>query len=305
MIPQMVAGLKLSKEIRRHVKVALSGDGADELFGGYGRVMRSPFDWKKIALMRRFLGPAARTLQRSGSDPYGPIANLGCPRHLDHFLNVYHWMPISEKMDLLTDDARAELQGDRATLSVFEDAFSDTENCDPHDRVLHAFQKIHLGCVLDKVDTIGMLASLEGRVPFVDHELVETFVHMPHELKMKWRSPLAALRALGTSAFKASEVLDQNKYLLRKYGESLLPPHLASRKKMGFPTPLDEWMRSGMLEDAREILLDQRSRERGIFNTQNLEVFLSKPQTLDHDFYGKKVWMLMNVELWFRRVVDK
>jgi asparagine synthase (glutamine-hydrolysing) len=266
--------------------------------------MRSPFDWKKIALMRRVLGPAAISLQRLGSDPFGPLANLGCSRHLEHFLNVYHWMPIPEKMSLLTSDARVQLQGDRATLGAFEEAFSETGDCDPHDRVLHVFQKIHLGCVLDKVDTIGMLASLEGRVPFVDHELVETFVHMPHQLKMKWRSPLALLRALGTSAFKASEVLDQNKYLLRRHGKSLLPQHLAHRKKMGFPTPLDDWMRSGMLADARALLLDQRSRERGIFDAKRLEEFLSNPQPLDYDFYGKKVWMLMNVELWFRRVVD-
>ncbi|ADX46038.1 asparagine synthase (glutamine-hydrolyzing) [Paracidovorax avenae ATCC 19860] len=304
MIPQMVAVLKLSKEIRRHVKVALCGDGADELFGGYGRVMRSPFDWKKIHVMRRLLGPAAGSLQRFGRDPYGPVANLGCKNHLEHFLNVYHWMPIPEKMDLLTGDARAQLKGDRATLAAFDEAFSDTEECDPHDRVLHAFQKIHLGCVLDKVDTIGMLASLEGRVPFVDHELVETFIHMPHALKMKWRSPMSLLRALGTSAFKASEVLDQNKYLLRKHGQSLLPGHLAHRKKMGFPTPLDDWMKSGMLDDARALLLDQRSRERGIFDPKRLEHFLGNPQSLDYDFYGKKVWMLMNLELWFRRVVD-
>jgi asparagine synthase (glutamine-hydrolysing) len=304
MIPQMVAVLKLSKEIRRHVKVALSGDGADELFGGYGRVMRSPFDWKKIAAARRVLGPGAALLSKLGSDPHGPLSNLNCNRHIDHFFNVYHWMPQDEKMGVFSPDVRSALRGDRATMAPFEEAFDELGDCDPHDRVLHVFQKIHLGCVLDKVDTIGMLASLEGRVPFVDHELVETFIHMPHQLKMKWRSPASMIRALGTSAFKASEVLDQNKYLLRKHGRQLLPAHLADRKKMGFPTPLDDWLRAGMLDDAKAILLDRRSRERGLFDIKNLEAFLSNPQQLDHDFYGKKVWMLMNVEMWFRGVVE-
>ncbi|AZR29739.1 asparagine synthase (glutamine-hydrolyzing) [Xanthomonas vasicola] len=304
MIPQMVAGLKLSKEIRRHVKVALSGDGADELFGGYGRVMRSPFDWKKIAAARRLLGPAAQWVSKLGKDPYGPVSNLGCARQIEHFFNVYHWMPLDEKMALLSPDVRSRLNGDQKTLAPFEEAFAQTRDCDPHDRVLHVFQKIHLGCVLDKVDTIGMLASLEGRVPFVDHELVETFIHMPHRLKMKWRSPLALIRALGTSAFNASEVLDQSKYLLRTGAQRLLPPHLAQRKKMGFPTPLDDWLKAGMLDDAKAILLDKRSRERGLFDARRLEHFLSHPQSLDYDFYGKKVWMLMNVELWFRGVVD-
>jgi asparagine synthase (glutamine-hydrolysing) len=133
---------------------------------------------------------------------------------------------------------------------------------------------------------------------------VETFIHMPHRLKMKWRSPLAFARSLGTSAFKASEVLDQNKYLLRELGKTLLPRQLAERKKMGFPTPLDDWLKEGMLEDAKAILLDRRSRERGLFDPRRLEHFLSNPQALDYDFYGKKVWMLMNVELWFREVVE-
>lgn len=304
MIPQMVAVLKLSKEIRRHVKVALCGDGADELFGGYGRVMRSPFDWKKITAARRLLGPGAGWLSKLGTDPYGPVSNLNCARHIDHFFNMYHWMPSDEKMALFSPDVRSQLRADRATLAAFEEAFDELEDCDPHDRVLHVFQKIHLGCVLDKVDTIGMLASLEGRVPFVDHELVETFIHMPHHLKMKWKSPVSLLRALGTSAFKASEVLDQNKYLLRKLGKELLPAHLANRKKMGFPTPLDDWLRSGLLDDAKAILLDQRSRERGLFDFKRLEAFLSNPQQLDYDFYGKKVWMLMNVEMWLRSVVE-
>lgn len=73
---------------------------------------------------------------------------------------------------------------------------------------------------------------------------------------------------------------------------------------MGFPTPLDDWLKAGMLDDAKAILLDQRSRERGLFDAKRLEHFLSHPQSLDYDFYGKKVWMLMNVELWFRGVVD-
>lgn len=304
-IPQMVTVLELSKEIRRHVKVALSGDGADELFGGYGRVMRSPFDWKKIEALQKIVGKDADWLRSLGkSYPYGPIANITCKTHLEHFFNVYNWMPFEEKWGLLSEDTRSALHGDRATRDVFAEAFRETSDCDPHDRVLHTFQKIHLGCILDKVDSIGMLASLEGRVPFVDHELVETFIHMPHDLKMKWNSPISMVRGLFTSAFKASEVLDQNKYLLRTLGKRLLPTELTTRKKMGFPTPLDAWLKSGMMDYAKELLLDKSARERGVFDHQKMEKFLTKPQKLDFDFYGKKVWMLMNVELWYRNVVE-
>ena len=304
-IPQMVAVLALSKEIRRHVKVALSGDGADELFGGYGRVMRSGFDWKKIEFLRRMSGGAVAGLSSFGRDPMGPLSNLDCTNQLEHFYRMYHWMPFDEKLSLFSDETLARLNNDRKVKSVFEDAFATVNGADPHDKIFHVFQKLHLGCILDKVDTIGMLASLEGRVPFADPDLVQRFVNMPHKYKLHWNSRLSQLRGLYTSAFKASENLDQSKFVLRKLGNKLLPDHIVSRKKMGFPAPLDLWLQSGMLDQAREILLDPKCTRRNLFNRQKIEAFLSDPQHLDYDFYGKKVWMLMNVELWLSHVVDE
>jgi len=158
---------------------------------------------------------------------------------------------------------------------------------------------------LGELDAMGMAASVEGRVPFVDHELVEEFVHMPVELKMRWNSLPARLRAVTVTAATASERLDTTKWALRRVGARVLPPETAGRPKLGFPTPLDRWLRDGMLDFAREILLDRRSRERGLFDPAELARLLARPQPLPYDFYGKKVWMLVNVELWFREVVDR
>jgi len=305
-IPHEVPLYHVSGELKQVASVALAGDGADELFGGYGRVLRSPLDWQKIRLARAVLGPAlsarlaaARPLRDT------PLSWLRFGSQLEHFLHVYNWVPAAEKRSLLSADAQAAIGDDARTLAAFEDAFDEVRDAGPYDRVLHVFQKLHLGCLLDKLDAMGMAASVEGRVPFVDHELVEEFVHMPVELKMRWNSLPARLRAVTVTAASASERLDTTKWALRRVGARVLPPETAGRPKLGFPTPLDRWLRDGMLDFAREILLDRRSRERGLFDPAELARLLARPQPLPYDFYGKKVWMLVNVELWFREVVDR
>lgn len=305
-IPQEIAVNKLSLDMKKHVTVALSGDGADELFGGYGRVMRSPLDWKKIAALRSIL-PENVSKRIAGSRPYDQasvLANLDVPSHLEHFYRMYNWVPFEEKEGLFSAETILALDGDRRTRRPFEDAFDRTRKSDPYDRVLHTFQQLHIGAILDKVDAMGMSASLEGRVPFVDHELVETFIHMPVKYKMAWKGRLAKAQSILTPAFTASERLDTTKPVLRQVADRYLPKSLTSRKKMGFPTPLDDWMRNGMQDQAREILLDDSVRRRGIFDVVAMERFLKAPQNLDYDFYGKKVWMYMNVELWLQEVVD-
>lgn len=292
--------------MKHDVTVALSGDGADELFGGYGRVMRSPLDWKKIGALRKILPADAveRIISGRGPSQTSVLANLDVRSHLEHFYRVYNWVPFEEKNELFTAESRAILNGDRATRYPFEASFGRSRKGNPYDSVLHAFQHLHIGAILDKVDTIGMAASLEGRVPFVDAELIETFVRMPVKYKMRWNSRWSQFRSVSTPAFDASESLDTTKTLLRKLAERYLPRELTQRKKMGFPTPLDDWMRAGMLDEAKDILLDPLATRRGIFDPRRMEQFLSNPQNLDHDFYGKKVWMYMNVELWLQNVVD-
>ena len=196
------------------------------------------------------------------------------------------------------------LNGDETTIRVFKNIFNTHADANPYDTVLHAFQKIHLGCLLDRLDAMSMAASVEARVPFVDHELVEFVVNMPVEYKMRWNSTLSKWRALSHDSFRASEWLDTNKSILRNIGDRLLPRTISRRKKLGFPTPLDTWMGGGMLDMAKDLLLDRTTISRGIFSETGLRALLENTKNLPYDFFGKKVWMLMNVELWFREVMD-
>lgn len=304
-IPHEVALYHLSAELKKFVTVAISGEGADELFGGYGRVMRSPMDWKKVSFARSVLGGSLAA--RLGSLPAlkeTPLGWLRCGSHVEHFFHVYNWMPFEEKWGLMSGDALRAIDHDARTVNVFKEIFARLEGANPYDRILHVFQKIHLGCLLDRLDAMSMAAGVEGRVPFVDHELVEFVVNMPARYKLRWKSQAARLRGVTKTAARASEWLDTNKYLLRRLGGRVLPHTISERRKLGFPTPLDGWLREGLMDSVREVLLDRTTRERGVFDHAALSRLLAAAQNLPYDFYGKKVWMLTNVELWFREFID-
>lgn len=304
-IPHEVALYQLCKELKKHITVVISGEGADELFGGYGRVQRSPMDYKKIAFVNKYIPSFMRKkmFRLFGADSQGEKW-LSIKSHMDHFFSVYNWIPFEEKWELFTDEVNGELNYDQEDIESWRSDFDYVEKGNPYDKILYMFEKRHLACLLDRLDTMAMAASVEARVPFVDHELVEFVSTIPHHYKLKWRSPLSRVRALFTNSFQASERIDQSKAILRKYAEDLLPGEIVNRKKMGFPVPLDAWIKQGLIKQAREILLDRRSCQRGIFRKNKIEELLNNKQDLDYDFWGKKIWMLMNVELWFREFID-
>lgn len=305
-IPHEVALNRICKELKRHITVVISGEGADELFGGYGRVQRSPMDYKKIQFVKKFIPESLRRpfLQMMGSGDKTEEW-LAINSHMDHFFSVYNWVPFQEKWDLFTDAALNTIMHDQGNINRWSRDFEHVKDGSVYDRILYMFEKNHLICLLDRLDSMSMAASVEARVPFVDHELVEFVSTIPFKHKMKWHSTFHRARALFMNSFKASEYLDSNKYILRKFSEKLIPTEIAKRKKLGFPVPLDAWIKQGMVDHAKEILLDPVCISRGIFKKDKLEQLLNNQQHLEYDFWGKKIWMLMNVEMWFKEFIDQ
>jgi len=304
-IPHEIALYKMCVELKKHITVVISGEGADELFGGYGRVQRSPMDFKKISFVQKM---APKRLWKPLFKMMGAADQLEnwlkVKDHASHFFSVYHWMPFEEKWNLFTDDVNAELNYDYDLIEEWKKDFSFLKSGNPYDKILYLFEKRHLPCLLDRLDCMSMAAGVEARVPFVDHELVEFVSTIPIQYKLKWNSPVDRFRALFTNSFKASEKLDKSKSLLRQIGQEMLPHDIANRKKLGFPVPLDAWMKQGIMKQVKDILLDPVSLKRGIFKQTEIEHLLGHRQPLEYDFWGKKVWMLMNVELWFREFID-
>jgi asparagine synthase (glutamine-hydrolysing) len=149
-------------------------------------------------------------------------------------------------------------------------------------RVLYADMKTYLVELLMKQDQMSMATSIESRVPFLDHKLVEFAAAIPDEWKL--------------SGFTTKRVL-------REAMKGVLPDSILSRPKMGFPVPFARWTREQWNGPIRDVLLDRRTRERGIVDADAVEQLIADHQSRRTDGWDR-LWMLLNLELWYRTFVD-
>ena len=156
------------------------------------------------------------------------------------------------------------------------------EGTDTLDRLLYADIKTYLVELLMKQDQMSMAASIESRVPFLDHHLVEFVATLAPRMK---------LRGLTT------------KWILRQAVKDILPREILTRPKMGFPVPFSIWMRGPWADVARDVLFDRRSRERGIVNHRALAQ-LMQAHAAGTASAADAIWALLNLELWYRTFVD-
>ena len=208
----------LNREAAREVKVCLSGEGADELFGGYN-IYRDPFtaQWynRLPPWLRSGLGAAAGLL------PPGPGVNFlvrrGCPLE-ERYFGPAALMTEREKRRLLAD-----YEGDGDPMFLTEALWDSTEGLDPVSRMQQVDINLWLaGDILLKADKMSMAHSLELRVPFLDKEVFALAAALPAAAKANARMTKIALRQAAARA---------------------LPPASAARKKLGFPVPVRDWLR--------------------------------------------------------------
>ena len=130
---------------------------------------------------------------------------------------------------------------------------------------------------------MSMAASIESRVPFLDHKLVEFTARLPERLKLHgWTT----------------------KYVLRRSMKGLLPDAILNRPKMGFPVPIGEWLRNKYRPLVDEYLLSSRTIDRGIFNRTAVEQLVSDHQNKVRN-NADRIWSLLNFEMWLRQFVDR
>ena len=190
-------------------------------------------------------------------------------------------------------------------INIFwEKEFDKLKNVENKEKIIYLFQKHHLRCLLHRLDLHSMCHSVEARVPFCDHRIMEFMNRVPYNLKFKWKNSFNKITGLFNNSFVNSENKDTNKYLLRKIGSKYLPTEIAYRKKLGFPVPLDEWFKGSFLKYAKDILLDKKTSSRYFFDQKKIENLLTKRENLNYDFWGKKIWLLVNIELWQRNFID-
>ena len=149
---------------------------------------------------------------------------------------------------------------------------------------------------------MSMRSGIEARVPFLDHKILEFINNLPFNYKIKWKSRLHKYFSLFSSSENYTEKNDINKFLLRSFSKKYLPSSTTKEKKLGFPLPMNDWMKDDKI---KQIYLDNVTLNRGIFDKKYLlELFDShqnKNSNSNFDFSGKKIWMLVNLELWIRK----
>jgi len=261
-VPNEIALHKLSLELKKDVTVVLSGEGADELFGGYSRIFRSSYDFQRISQSG---GDLPSVLKKNLQKKY---TNMNWEGEVDHFLEQYSYISNNDKQNIFTQDVFSSLGSDPHNKSFFNNLWVELEGLSLTEKYMWIFQKVHLEGLLGRLDSATMSASVEGRVPFVDHRLVEFVNQLPLQYKMRWLSHEAEQRAKDLNSDQISENLDITKYLLKKQFKPRLPASIIERKKMGFPVPLGNWL-SGQLKDyAIDRLLSSDARTKEIFQSK-------------------------------------
>ena len=183
---------------------------------------------------------------------------------------------------MLTEDLRSSLRADSAE-HVFADRLAKTDAVDPLSRMLYLDTTLWLpDDLLARGDKTSMAASIEARVPLLDHKLVEFAASLPSNLKVKGLS---------------------RKYLLKRVARSWLPRQILHRKKQGFPIPMSEWFRNDARTFVRDILSPGALKRRGLFNPRYVQTLIDENETSRADT-GPLLWALINVELWYRLFID-
>lgn len=298
-VPNEVPLYLMSKELKNYITVVLSGEGADEIFGGYGRIFRSLDDYDRFSELENssYIDQEKETFLKNFSNKYSQKI-FNSP--LDHFYHLYSYTSYDDKKLLLSAQISSP-ENEQALKENLKKCFEEVDDESYQNKVMYFFERVHLQGLLNRLDTTTMAASVEARVPFVDHRLVEFAFTIPVKYKIKWNSNKDKLAASLLMGDKISEKFDTPKYILKKAYEHMLSNKILYRKKLGFPVPLNSLFGGDFKEYAKNILLDPKTISRGQINTEEVEKWLASPAMAEKHEHAMKIWMLVNIELFNRK----
>jgi asparagine synthase (glutamine-hydrolysing) len=298
-VPNEVPLYLMSKELKKSITVVLSGEGADEIFGGYGRIFRSPYDYERIKNIDN-LNLSRKEKEEWCKEFIKKYIKCSFNTEIEHFMNIYSYTSFNDKQELLNKDIDL-YEIEKMFLNKFLYYFEELSDESYYNKLMYTFEKIHIVGLLHRVDTATMASSVEARVPFLDHRLVEFASTIPLKYKLKWNSDKDKNKTKLLMSDKISENYDTPKYILKKAYENMLPNKILYRKKVGFPVPLNKWLGGDFNKYAKKLLLSEEASSRKLYNIHNIEKWLnSEKLSLNHS-NAMKIWMLINIELFMKK----
>lgn len=276
----------VSRITSRHVKVALSGQGADEPWAGYhrhlGAKLSASYSRLPSALTHSLLPTLVNLLPRSERLKRG-VRSLAEPERLTRFAKIYSFFGAELKGELFQGWLKAKVPDyEFGAKRVLARLYEDVKDLDPLTQMLYMDTRSNLPDDLLMVgDKTSMANSLEARVPFLDYRLIEFVESLPPH----WR-----LRGF------------QRKYLHKRALEKLLPRRVVYRKKKGFANPIHAWLRTGMKGFVQELLLSPDSGVRQYFERDCLTRILQDHES-GREAFMRQIYLLLSFELWHRAFI--
>ena len=284
--PSALPTFMVSKMARDFVTVVLSGDGGDELFAGYTRYVtdkkRSGLSSLPTGIRRGLLKPLSEVLPHGARGKnYLYNASLeAVERYID---SVSHFGNLGKKALY----SKLFLKNQNGSFGAGEEVFNQIANRistgNPIDNLLYLDSKTYLPSdILTKVDRMSMAASLEARVPLLDHKLIDFVMQIPSELKLKGL---------------------ETKYIFRKAVRGLVPDEILDRPKQGFGVPIGDWINLQLRDRIHQTLKEKKTLERGYFDVKYIETLLDEHSKKRRD-HSYSLWLLFMLELWHRQFMD-
>lgn len=272
----------VSRLAEKHVKVVLTGEGSDETLAGYARYLKAlrllHYGKKYESLVPRslrnliksFLESTNTKLSRTFLSRKSDIEEL--------FLDNFSVFNRKMQKQLFSAETLSRLTDPYLHQKQWLDASDAVETLD---KLLYVDIKTYLQELLMKQDKMSMAASIESRVPFLDYKLVEFTAKMPSNMKIRF----------GTT-----------KWLLRKAMSEILPKEILKRPKMGFPVPVNRWLRGEFRNLIDEYVLSERVTKRNLFNPDYLKELAQKFLRGEDD--SSRIFRLISFEIWYRQFIE-
>ncbi|HZH35421.1 MAG TPA: asparagine synthase (glutamine-hydrolyzing) [Pyrinomonadaceae bacterium] len=279
----------VSRLAEQHVKVVLTGEGSDEILGGYGRYRKTILN---LAFGENYENFTPRVFRNAVQAGIGTLPFAARKKLTRTFLNLpsdienlyfdnFAVFPQKMQKMLFSAETKAKI-GAATAYQTLQNYLAETDAASLLDKLLYADTKTYLHELLMKQDQMSMAASIESRVPFLDHKLVEFTARLPEKFKIRGKT---------------------TKWILREAMRESLPPEILTRKKMGFPVPLGNWLRREFRSIVDEYVLSERALQRGIFEPDFVRDIVSRHNAGEN--HDERLWFLINFEMWQRQFIEE